>query len=93
MISVPLNFFKASECVPGKSGEYLCIIAPGGDIDSAFRYTSVLHYSMSFLKWNVTDTDTPDVARANEIPDVVYWADHVRAFEDKLTEAKNEADD
>lgn len=93
MISVPLNFFKASECVPGKSGEYLCIIAPGGNIDSAFRYTSVLNYSVFFSAWNVQDTDTPDVAHANKISDVVYWADHVKSIEDKLTEAKNEADD
>ena len=88
MIPVPLNFFKASERVPTKSGEYLCIIAPGGDIDSAFRYTSVLNYSVFFSAWNVRDTDTPDVAHANEISGVVYWADHVKSIEDKLTEAK-----
>ena len=92
MISVPLNFFKASERVPEKSGEYLCIIAPGGDIDSAFRYTSVLNYSVFFSAWNVQDTDTPDVAHTNKISEVVYWADHVKAIEDKLTEAKNEFD-
>ena len=88
MIPVPLNFFKASERVPGKSGEYLCIIAPGGDIDSAFRYTSVLNYSVFFSAWNVQDTDTPDIAHTNKISEVVYWADHVRAIDDKLTEAK-----
>ena len=88
MIPVPLNFFKASERVPEKSGEYLCIIAPGGDIDSFYRYTSVLNYSVFFSAWNVRDTDTPDVAHANEISGVVYWADHVKSIEDKLTEAK-----
>ena len=87
MITVPLNFFKASECVPVKSGDYICIIAHGG-IDSAFRYTSVLNYSVFFSAWNVKDTDTPDIAHANKISDVVYWADHVRAIDDKLTEAK-----
>ena len=92
MIPVPLNFFKASERVPEKSGEYLCIIAPGGDIDSFYRYTSVLNYSVFFSAWNVRDTDTPDVAHANEISGVVYWADHVKSIEDKLTEAKNEFD-
>ena len=92
MIPVPLNFFKASERVPTKSGEYLCIIAPGGDIDSAFRYTSVLNYSVFFSAWNAQDTDTPDVAHTNKISEVVCWADHVKAIEDKLTEAKNESD-
>lgn len=88
MISVPLNFFKASERVPTKSGNYLCIIAPGGDIDSFYRYTSVLNYSVFFSAWNVADTDTSENAHANKISGVVYWADHVKAIEDKLPETK-----
>ena len=88
MIPVPLNFFKASERVPEKSGDYLCIIAPGGDIDSFYRYTSVLNYSVFFSAWNVEDNDTPDVAHTNKMSEVVHWADHVKSIEDRLTEAK-----